>query len=119
MRTILSAAIVVAGLALAGPAWAHAHLVTADPPGGGTTAPPDTLKHTFSEGLEIAFCKIEVTDDAGADKGPAKVALDPGNAKLILVTLPAKLAAGGYKVHWHVVSEDTHHTEGTFPFTVK
>jgi len=119
MRKLLAATIVVAGLALAGPAWAHAHLVSADPSVGGTVAPTDKLKLNFSEGVEIDFCKVDVTGDDGADKGPAKLALDPANAKVLLVTLPVPLTPGGYKVHWHVMSVDTHRTEGTFPFTVK
>ena len=28
------------------------------------------------------------------------------------------LTAGTYKVHWHVLSVDTHRTEGNFSFTV-
>jgi len=119
MRKMLSLFVLLAGLALAGPAWAHAHLVTADPPVGGTASATDTLRLTFSEGIEIKFSRIEVTMEDGMDIGPAKLALDPGDAKVVVVTLPAKLGAGGYKVHWHVVSVDTHHTEGTFGFTVK
>jgi hypothetical protein len=29
------------------------------------------------------------------------------------------LPAGAYRVHWHVVSVDTHMTEGDFSFTVR
>jgi hypothetical protein len=32
--------------------------------------------------------------------------------------MPA-LLPGAYRVHWHVVSVDTHMTEGDFSFTVK
>ena len=119
MRKLVALAILLAGLASAGPVWAHAHLVSAEPAVGGTTAPTDTIKITFSEGIEIDFCKVEVTMDDGMDMGPAKLALDPGSNKVLLVKLPAKLDAGSYKVHWHAVAEDTHHTEGTFAFTVK
>ena len=118
MRNLLACMIFLAGLAIAGPVWAHAHLVSADPPVGGASAPTDTLKLTFSEGVELAFCKVEVTMADGMDTGPAKLASDPADDKIMVVTLPKKLGPGSYKVHWHVVSVDTHHTEGTFAFTV-
>ena len=105
-------------LSLAGPAWAHAHLVKSDPPVGGSVAATDTLRLTFSEGIELAFSKVEVAKEDGTDLGATKLAADSADAKVVVVTLPAKLAPGGYKIHWHVVSVDTHHTEGTFAFTV-
>ena len=113
----LSAAAAI-GLGGAGPAWAHAHLVKSDPPVGGSTSPIDTLRLTFSEGVEIKFSKFEVTDASGKEVGPGKDALDPGDDKVVVLTLPSKLGPGAYTVHWHVVSVDTHHTEGTFPITV-
>jgi methionine-rich copper-binding protein CopC len=120
MRRALSGLVVALGIAagFAGPAWAHAHLVKSDPPVGSSTAPIDTLHLTFSEGIEIKFSKFEVTGADGKDVGTVKAALDPGDDKVVAVTLPAKLAVGAYTVHWHVVSVDTHHTEGTFPITV-
>ena len=49
--------------------------------------------------------------------GPPKV---EGSDRRVLVAPIAKsLAAGAYTVHWHAVSVDTHHTQGTFQFTVK
>ena len=110
--------ILLVSLSLSGPAWAHAHLVSADPPVGGSIAATDTLHLTFSEGIELAFSKVEIAKADGSDLGATKIAADPKDAKIVVVTLPAKLTPGDYKVHWHVVSVDTHHTEGTFTFTV-
>jgi methionine-rich copper-binding protein CopC len=110
--------IVLFGLSFAGPVWAHAHLVTADPPVGASVIATDTLRLTFSEGIEIAFSKVEIAKEDGTDLGATRIALDPADAKILVVKLPAKLGPGGYKVHWHVVSVDTHHTEGTFSFSV-
>jgi len=109
MRRSVALFVFLAGLAFAAPAWAHAHLVTADPAVGSTVDPTDTLRLTFSEGIEITFSKVEVTKSDGMNVAPAKVALDPADAKVVVVTFPAMLGAGGYKVHWHVVSVDTHH----------
>jgi len=119
MRKLVSLLVLLAGFALAGPAWAHAHLVSSDPPVGSTVAAADTLRLTFSEGIEIKFSKVEVTMDGGKQISPTKLDLDPADAKVLVVTFPAGLGPGSYKVHWHVVSVDTHHTEGTFGFTVK
>jgi copper resistance protein C len=35
------------------------------------------------------------------------------------VPIVKPLSAGEYKVHWQAVSVDTHHTQGSFQFTVK
>jgi hypothetical protein len=42
-----------------------------------------------------------------------------GNQAVLIVPISKALAAGAYTVHWHAVSVDTHHTQGTFEFTVK
>jgi methionine-rich copper-binding protein CopC len=119
MTRLLFAIVLLLGTAVAGQAWAHAHLVTADPAVGATVAASDTLRLTFSEGIELAFSKVEIAKADGTDLGATKIAADPADGKIVVVTLPAKLAPGDYKVHWHVVSVDTHHTEGTYSFTVK
>jgi methionine-rich copper-binding protein CopC len=118
-KYLLSAIVLLAGLLPAGAAWAHAHLVSAVPAVGATVEATDTMRLTFSEGIEIKFSKVEVTTADGKDAGTGTVASDPADKKIIVVKLPGALAPGGYTVHWHVVSVDTHRTEGTFTFTVK
>ena len=49
--------------------------------------------------------------------GAAKT--EPSNQAVLIVPIAKTLAAGAYTVHWHAVSVDTHHTQGTFQFTVK
>ena len=44
--------------------------------------------------------------------------VDPGNDKQLVLTLPP-LVPGRYRVHWHVVSVDTHRTEGEYSFAVE
>ena len=51
-----------------------------------------------------------------ATQGKAKV--DPSDPKLLVLDV-TKLPPGAYRVTWHVVSIDTHRTEGDFTFTVK
>ena len=45
--------------------------------------------------------------------------VEAGDQKVLIVPIAKALAAGDYMVHWHAVSVDTHHTQGTFDFTVK
>ena len=49
--------------------------------------------------------------------GAAKT--EPSNQAVLVVPISKPLSAGAYKVHWQAVSVDTHHTQGTFEFTVK
>ncbi len=49
--------------------------------------------------------------------GAAKV--EAGDQKVLIVPIAKPLSPGLYTVHWHAVSVDTHHTQGTFEFTVK
>jgi copper resistance protein C len=100
-------------------AFAHAQLEKAIPPVGGTVASPSEIRLTFSEGVEPRFTGVTLTSSSGASVplGPANT--EAGNQALLVVPIAKPLAPGAYKVHWHAVSVDTHHTQGTFEFTVK
>ena len=103
---------------IASQAFAHAQLEKASPPVGGTVASASEIRLTFSEGVEPKFTKVSVTGPAGAvPLGAAKTEL--GDQAVLIVPITKGLAAGVYKVHWQAVSVDTHHTQGTFEFTVK
>jgi copper resistance protein C len=96
-------------------AQAHAFLDHASPLVGSTVpAAPHEVVLTFTQSLEPAFSTAQVTDASGArvDQGKAAVS---GNS--MTIGLKA-LGPGSYKVHWHVLSVDTHSTEGTFMFHV-
>jgi copper resistance protein C len=99
-------------------AFAHAQLEKATPAVGGTVAGPSEIRLEFSEGVEPKFSKVSVTGSGGAvPLGAAKT--EPGNQAVLIVPISEPLSAGAYKVHWQAVSVDTHHTQGTFEFTVK
>jgi len=107
-----------ASLFATAPARAHAFLDHASPAVGSTlpTAPAN-IALWFTEHIEPAFSIATVTDAAGqrVDRGDAHVAADnPAELEVGLKPLPP----GTYTVHWHVVSVDTHTTEGTFNFDV-
>ena len=107
----------LAMLAGASPAFAHAFLKKADPAAGATVAQaPKTLLLTFTEDLETQFCKVSVTDTMGMNAGNAPQAVTGHPDKLLVplsITMPGK-----YTVIWHALSTDTHKTEGSFSFTV-
>ena len=106
-------------LALQSHAWAHAFLDHADPKVGSiVTNSPIEVKIWFTQELEPAFSSMQVQDAQGKEVDKKDVRLADKNKSLLMVSLP-KLAPGDYTVKWHVVSVDTHRTQGHFQFTVK
>jgi copper resistance protein C len=101
-----------------GAAHAHAFLDHAEPRVGNTVkSPPRTVALWFTQNLESAFSAIEVLDANGAQMNAGKASVDTNDRKLLRVPLKA-LPAGTYTVKWHVLSVDTHTTEGNFTFHV-
>jgi hypothetical protein len=121
MNRIVVCAAFVAAMPLtlaASAAKAHAFLEHANPGvGSSLSKAPTVLSMKFSEELEPAFSTVAVIDLSGkrVDAGDAKV--DSSDLSQLQTTLKP-LPPGTYKVIWHVVSGDTHRTEGDFSFTV-
>jgi copper resistance protein C len=114
---LFTASVLVASLAGLSPAFAHAFLVKADPSVGSTVATaPARLLMTYTEGLEIPFCAVTVTSASGTAVNGTPQAV-PGHRNEMLVPLHIT-APGTYRVTWHAVAVDTHHTQGSFRFTV-
>jgi methionine-rich copper-binding protein CopC len=108
----------VAALCIISPAFAHAMLERASPPVGSEAAsPPHEIALTFTEGVEPLFSSIEVRNAEGTVVTTGKPHLAAGNPRRLAIDLPA-LRGGKYTVIWHVTSEDTHKTEGSFQFSV-
>lgn len=106
-------------LALQSDVWAHAFLDHADPKvGSSVTSSPAEIKLWFTQNIEPAFSSIEVQDAQGKEVDKKDSHPDPKNKSVMAVSLP-ELPAGNYTVVWHVVSVDTHKTQGHFQFTVK
>ena len=100
-------------------AFAHAQLEKATPPVGGTVASASEIRLEFSEGVEPKFTKVTLSGPGGSAVPLGAAKTEPSNQAVLIVPISKALAAGAYKVHWHAVSVDTHHTQGTFEFTVK
>jgi len=99
-------------------ALSHAFLNEAAPIVGGTVpTSPKEIRLTFTEAIELRFSGIDLTTDGRAIATGA-AAVDPGNDKQLVLMVPP-LTPGRYRVHWHVVSVDTHRTEGEYSFTVE
>jgi copper resistance protein C len=106
-------------LALPSPAWAHAFLDHSDPKVGGTvTQSPAEVKIWYTQEVEPAFSSIAVQNAQGREVDKKDVHLDAQDKSLLEVSLP-KLPPGTYTVSWHVVSVDTHRTQGRFKFSIK
>ena len=100
--------------------WAHAFIDHTDPVVGATVKQaPTEVRLWYTQGLEPAFSRVQVFDASGKEVDKRDVHLDPRNNHLLIVSLPAGLEAGTYKVVWRVVSVDTHPTEGSFKFRVE
>jgi copper resistance protein C len=103
---------------VSGAARAHAFLDHALPAVGATVAQaPTELTLWFTQGLELAFTGVEVTNAAGQRVDTGQVTLDPKDPQELHVPLKP-LQPGEYKVSWHALSVDTHRTIGDFSFTV-
>lgn len=114
MRKLIPAVVLAV---IASTAWAHAFLDRSNPAVGATVVAPKEVSIWFTERVEPAFSAIEVTDAAGARVDEGGTHPDPANPMLLHVAVKP-LVPGQYKVSWHVVSVDTHHTRGDFAFNV-
>lgn len=116
---VILAAFALAGLLIAPAAVrAHAFLDHSDPAVGSTVpASPAVIHLWFTQQVEPAFSAVTVTDQSGASMNDGAAAIDPNNQSELDVKL-THLTAGTYTVKWHVLSVDTHTTEGDFSFHV-
>jgi methionine-rich copper-binding protein CopC len=114
MRTsaILLFFLTVVGLSTV--AEAHAMLDHASPAVGGTVATsPGQVTLYFTQQLEPKFSGAEVRNASGTRVDHGKSI--SGNVMRLSV---GTLAPGAYSVTWHVLSVDTHTTQGSFSFHV-
>jgi copper transport protein len=104
--------VLLASLAQAPAAWAHASLLASDPPDGVTLAdPPANLKLTFNEPVSPLVVRLI---------GPSGAALTPAfraeNSTLTIA--PPPLQRGSYVLSWRVISADGHPVGGAVMFSV-
>jgi methionine-rich copper-binding protein CopC len=117
-RIVMALTAAAATLVAAAGARAHAFLDHASPAvGSSVPTAPTVVTIWFTQDLEPAFSNVTVTNEAGqrVDLGNARI--PPGSPAELHIGL-RPLPPGTYLVSWHVVSVDTHPTEGTFTFEV-
>jgi methionine-rich copper-binding protein CopC len=94
---------------------AHAMLDRAEPRVGNKVATaPHEVTLWFTQKLEAAFSTITVTNATGQR-------VDSGKTRVSGSQMSVPLRAGGagtYSVNWHVLSVDSHSTDGSFTFQV-
>jgi methionine-rich copper-binding protein CopC len=100
-------------------ASAHAFLVKAVPAvGSQLTGSVTELRLEFSEAIELAFSGVDLGSATGASIPISSFGFVDSSRRILTGKVP-RLIPGVYRVRWHVVSADTHRTEGSFSFTVK
>jgi copper resistance protein C len=104
-------------IAAALPVSAHSFPESESPTAGQTLSePPSEVSIKYDAQIEKLFAQLEVIDSNGKTlaEGPPVVSDD---AYTLAVKVP-RLGPGNYLVKWRVVCIDTHHTEGSYSFTV-
>ncbi|RBY74687.1 copper resistance protein CopC [Blastococcus sp. TF02-09] len=113
---LLVAGWLLGGVVLAGPAAAHAVLVSTEPGESARleTAPTEVTL-TFSEGVSLGagYARVLTGDGERVDTDDASV-----DGEVITVPLQPDLADGGYLVTYRIVSADSHPIRGAFSFVV-
>jgi methionine-rich copper-binding protein CopC len=117
-RILMPIALLATGLP-AVTALAHAFLDHAVPAVGSTvTAAPKEVQIFYTQAIEPAFSAAALSGADGQAIATGAATIDPQNPMELVLKLPP-LAPGHYKVAWHVVSVDTHRTEGAFSFDIQ
>ncbi len=113
---LLLAGVAAVVLATAGPAAAHAELVTASPASGAAldTAPTE-LTLTFSESITQVPSALRLLDSGGTQ---AVLGSASAEGNTLTVPVPGPLADGGYVFVYRVISADSHPVAGALTFTL-
>ena len=115
MRILTFAISALLTVVLGAGAEAHAFLDHAEPRVGSTVATATrALSLSFTQKLEPAFSSVEVSDANGMRVDLGKPSISGSVMRVGL----KPLSPGTYRVRWHVLSVDTHTTEGSFTFQV-
>jgi copper transport protein len=104
------------GLSAAGPASAHAQLLSTDPaPGARLDHAPQQISLTFGEAVSFVPGGFRLLDRAGSS---LTLGEPQHRGDTVIVPLTDTPGDGAYVFSWRVVSADTHPVAGAIPFTV-
>jgi len=117
-KLLFTIILIVAPIAAATAAWAHSFPEQETPPAGATlAAPPAQVTIKYDAPIEKLFDSLRVLDASGQDKATGAPSVSDDGYSLSVPV--GALVPGDYTVQWRVVCIDTHHTEGSYNFTVK
>jgi methionine-rich copper-binding protein CopC len=110
----------VAAAFVAGPAFAHTKLVSANPaPNATVRAVPEQLQITFNEAVLPKFVTLTVTGPDGGKLHVATVAVDPKNRARVNAVVHGFGRPGAYRVDWSAAGSDMHRMTGNYSFTLR
>jgi methionine-rich copper-binding protein CopC len=114
---IFAATIVAIAMSNAMVASAHSFPESETPSAGQkVSSPPSEVTINFDAPIEKLFAKLEVTGADGKNEAAGAPQIsDDGRRMSVKV---ASLKPGDYTVKWAVVGIDTHHTEGSYTFSI-
>ncbi|MEA2679530.1 MAG: copper resistance protein [Candidatus Binataceae bacterium] len=117
LKISISAAGIAIAMSIAGVASAHSFPESQTPSAGQKLASaPAEVTINFDAPIEKLFAKLEVTGADGRDEAAGAPQIsDDGRHMSVKV---ASLKPGDYTVKWAVVGIDTHHTEGSYTFSI-
>lgn len=105
-------------LVSAGPAFAHATLLSTDPPAGYAVAvAPHVISLDFDEPVTFQGPPISLRTASGRVLPVGRVSRSNGG-RLVSAPVLGQLPPGGYQVNWQVISSDGDVVAGTFSFGV-
>ena len=117
VRKIWLFAPVLLAIGLSIPALAHSFPEKETPAAGQKIASsPSEVVIDFDAPIEKLFAKLEVTGADGQNVAQGAAQISDDGIRLSVKVPPLK--PGDYTVKWAVVCIDTHHTEGSYTFTV-
>jgi len=98
-------------------AYTHSFPEQETPPAGATlTEPPAEVTIKYDAPIEKLFASLKVLNSGGQNvAGSPEVSPDGWKLSVPVHTLQP----GEYTVQWGVVCIDTHHTEGSYSFTIE
>ena len=114
---VLGGSVLALVLNLTAAASAHSFPEQETPSAGATlTDSPAQVSIKYDAPIEKLFASLQVVDAAGQNETVGQPEVSADGWKL---SVPVnKLQPGEYTVKWRVVCVDTHHTEGSYSFTV-
>jgi len=123
VRRLLACALLALGMlaATAGPALAHATLVSSTPTvnARGVSDATNVVTLRFSEPVQILNkTDVSVVDRRGQEVDTGSPSTAPGDAHLVIIPLHGPLLPASYTVRYRVVSADSHAEGGAFVYGV-